>query len=399
MPVGDEHHVGQHRDHPDAAGAVVAEVHVAVAAARDAGLAAHVLAEDRRRLRRRARGARRGRGAGRRGGRPPPSPRSRRPRRPPGRSRRRRTRAPCPGGRGSSRAPRSARMSSIARSRPTRSSGVRCADGLSGRVCWDRSERPCCWSPSSPFVLGGRGRDLRLTISTSRRDLRARCQPSSAEGTGYVRWLTWTSRHEGARRRRLRRLRWRLRGAWLWPTFVVVTLLEMALLHWLPIAGRGQPAGSPALLLAGCLNLIAVALLGGLGGIAAAPPAAATCRRSSPTTTPASAALAVVGAGVPRRRARAPPRARRRRAGVRASSRWPCGCGSTPTATTSRARTSTPPTRVQVDRDLYRTCVPRPDPKRWLCLDRRHVAARRRASSATRAASRTRSQNPRGVFR
>ena len=33
MPVGDEHHVGQHRDHPDAADAAVAEVHVAVAPA------------------------------------------------------------------------------------------------------------------------------------------------------------------------------------------------------------------------------------------------------------------------------------------------------------------------------------------------------------------------------
>jgi hypothetical protein len=45
---GHEHHVGQHRDHPDATEAVVAEVHVAVAAARDAALAAHVLAEDAR---------------------------------------------------------------------------------------------------------------------------------------------------------------------------------------------------------------------------------------------------------------------------------------------------------------------------------------------------------------
>src|SRR6478609_7413166 len=42
----DEHHVGQHRDHPDAAEAVVAEVDVAVAPAGDPALAAHVLAED-----------------------------------------------------------------------------------------------------------------------------------------------------------------------------------------------------------------------------------------------------------------------------------------------------------------------------------------------------------------
>ena len=49
-PRGDEHHVGEHRDHPDAADAVVAEVDVAVAAARHAARAAQVLAEDAGRL-------------------------------------------------------------------------------------------------------------------------------------------------------------------------------------------------------------------------------------------------------------------------------------------------------------------------------------------------------------
>src|SRR4051794_22161859 len=42
----DEHHVRQHRDHPDAAEPEVAEVDVAVATAGDPALAAHVLAED-----------------------------------------------------------------------------------------------------------------------------------------------------------------------------------------------------------------------------------------------------------------------------------------------------------------------------------------------------------------
>ena len=63
-----------------------------------------------------------------------------------------------------------------------------------------------------------------------------------------------------------RRLRWKLRGAWLWPAFAVATLLEMLLLHWLPLAGEGTGL-LPALLLAGCLNIIAVALFGGLGGV------------------------------------------------------------------------------------------------------------------------------------
>src|SRR3954452_24194652 len=42
----DEHHVGEHRDHPDAAEAEVAEVDVAVAPAGDPALAPHVLAKD-----------------------------------------------------------------------------------------------------------------------------------------------------------------------------------------------------------------------------------------------------------------------------------------------------------------------------------------------------------------
>src|SRR3954452_86632 len=47
-PGRDEHHVRQHRDHPDAAEPEVAEVDVAVATAGDPALPAHVLAEDAR---------------------------------------------------------------------------------------------------------------------------------------------------------------------------------------------------------------------------------------------------------------------------------------------------------------------------------------------------------------
>src|SRR5919206_485942 len=72
---------------------------------------------------------------------------------------------------------------------------------------------------------------------------------------------------DGERRGGLRRLRWRLRGALLWPAFVVVTLGEMLLLHWLPVAGDDTSL-LEGLLLAGCLNVIAVALVGGLGGAA-----------------------------------------------------------------------------------------------------------------------------------
>jgi hypothetical protein len=64
---------------------------------------------------------------------------------------------------------------------------------------------------------------------------------------------------------RLRRLRWRLRGAWQWPLFGLFLVLDTALLHFLPVAGEGY---SPiaALLLAGFINLAVVGVLAPIGG-------------------------------------------------------------------------------------------------------------------------------------
>jgi hypothetical protein len=58
----------------------------------------------------------------------------------------------------------------------------------------------------------------------------------------------------------LARLRWRRRGAWLWPTFGVLTILDGVLVHALPMAGSSQtlPGGIVAGLV---LNVLAVALL------------------------------------------------------------------------------------------------------------------------------------------
>jgi hypothetical protein len=55
------------------------------------------------------------------------------------------------------------------------------------------------------------------------------------------------------------RLRWRFRGALLWPLFVVLTFAEALLLGELPIAGDGGTDFVPALLLAFFFNLVAVA--------------------------------------------------------------------------------------------------------------------------------------------
>src|ERR1044072_3841798 len=63
------------------------------------------------------------------------------------------------------------------------------------------------------------------------------------------------------------RLRWRLRGAWLAPLLVVLTIADAVLLHLRPLAGDGRTAFFAALLLASFLNLVAVAALAPFGGM------------------------------------------------------------------------------------------------------------------------------------
>jgi hypothetical protein len=195
--------------------------------------------------------------------------------------------------------------------------------------------------------------------------------------------------------RGLRRLRWKLRGAQLWPAFVLVTLLEMPLLHWLPLTGD-RTGLLAALLLAGCLNIIAVALIGGLGGVA--------LRRRRPdlpkvvadnyagTAALAAVALAFVGFGIAHRPAIADEHAAFERHQV-AVARWLDAHGDLFARTHSDSATT-----LQVDTDLYRTCIPGPDPKRWLCLI---VETSQSPPQITRDPNResNASWNPRGGFR
>lgn len=160
-------------------------------------------------------------------------------------------------------------------------------------------------------------------------------------------------------------MHWRLRGAWLWPTFVVATLLEMVLLHVQPV--QGQSAGLVAgLLVAGCLNLIAVALVGGLGGrlLGRRRP---EMPRVVADNYAGTAVLAIVGAafvvaGVLHR-----PALQERKAAFGEQSQavreWVAINGDAP----ARAHVALADT-LPVDEDLFRTCVPGGDPKRQLCL-------------------------------
>jgi hypothetical protein len=156
-----------------------------------------------------------------------------------------------------------------------------------------------------------------------------------------------------------------LRGAVLWPTFAVVTLLEMLLVHWQPLAGE-QTGLLAALLLAGCLNVIAVALLGGLGGVA--------LRRLRPdlpkvvaddyagTAALALVAVVFVAVGLAHR-----PEVAERRVAFGEQSlavrRWIEANGDGFEREHVGAATT-----LRIDADLYRTCVPGRDPRRWLCL-------------------------------
>ena len=66
----------------------------------------------------------------------------------------------------------------------------------------------------------------------------------------------------------LTRMRWRMRGAWLWPSFVAATVAGGVLIDRLPPGGDGGGMGVvPGMLIAGFLNLAALILVGGAGGL------------------------------------------------------------------------------------------------------------------------------------
>jgi len=65
----------------------------------------------------------------------------------------------------------------------------------------------------------------------------------------------------------VRRLRWRMRGAWQWPAFALLTVLDAVLLTRLPFYEDGPGTLVAGMLLAGFANLLAVAVIGPLLGL------------------------------------------------------------------------------------------------------------------------------------
>jgi hypothetical protein len=62
----------------------------------------------------------------------------------------------------------------------------------------------------------------------------------------------------------LRRMRWRRRGAWMWPAFLPLTLADAAIAHALPPTGDGWNAVGAAITMA-ALNLLAIVVLSPAG--------------------------------------------------------------------------------------------------------------------------------------
>jgi uncharacterized membrane protein YhaH (DUF805 family) len=162
------------------------------------------------------------------------------------------------------------------------------------------------------------------------------------------------------------RLRWRFRGAWMWPTFLAATVFDALLLGALPIAGDSGPDLFPGLILAGFFNLLAVAVVAPLLGLlvrrwrGSLPRFVATNYAGTALVLVVTAVLIVVGllhhpAVQEAKRARA--------AQLAAAQRYVLLRG--PRA--YRAHVALADT-AQLDSNLFRTCVPGNRADRALCL-------------------------------
>jgi hypothetical protein len=169
----------------------------------------------------------------------------------------------------------------------------------------------------------------------------------------------------GAERLFWRRARWRLRGAWQWPVYVVLTVADGVMLARLPFTGDGTAGVVPGILIAGFANLLAVAVL--------APALGRWLRRRRPDLPRIVAAdyagtallVAIGGAllagGLAHRPAVASAERDQRVALAAAhdyvvarAPRYRDGLGGMDAA--------------RLEPGLYRVCVPGDDPARWLCL-------------------------------
>ena len=159
-----------------------------------------------------------------------------------------------------------------------------------------------------------------------------------------------------------RRLRWRLRGARLWPAFAFLTLLDGVLLHVNPIAGDSTGIFG-ATLLAGFFNLAAVVLVAPLLSRRLRrdrPKEIADDRAGTVVIVGVTVALAAIGLG----HAGAVDDANRTMSRQLAAARRYFASQAPPEYRINRARVDT---WKQSD-NFFRTCIPGPDRDHALCV-------------------------------
>ena len=161
------------------------------------------------------------------------------------------------------------------------------------------------------------------------------------------------------------RMRWRMRGAWLWPSFIALTLAEGVALELLPVSGDGPGGIVPGVLLAGFANLTAVAVI--------APFAGYRLRRRRPdlprpvadnyagTALLCAIAALIIGLGLVHRPQVLDHQADR---GAMIGALHDYVVAQAPAYRAGIGAAEA----VRLEEDFYRACVPGPDPKRWLCL-------------------------------
>ena len=170
---------------------------------------------------------------------------------------------------------------------------------------------------------------------------------------------------EGVERVWHRRLRWRLRGAWQWPVFVALTLVDAIALVTLPPYDGAPENVFPGVLLAGFANLLVIVLL--------APPAGRWLRRRRPDLPRAVAAnyagaalvaalsALLLGAGLLHRSAVSAEQARLQAV---AGAMHDFVVDEAPERRRSLGAIDT----IRIDEDYYRACIPGEDARDWFCL-------------------------------
>jgi hypothetical protein len=158
------------------------------------------------------------------------------------------------------------------------------------------------------------------------------------------------------------RLRWRLRGARLWPTFALLTVADGLLLHHHPIAGD-RTGVFPGVLLAGFFNLAAIAVVAPFisrrlrGG---RPREIADDRAGTIAVAAVTVAIAIVGLA----HAGSVDDANRAMADQLAAARRFFAAQAPPEYRRNLHAIDT----WKQSEDLFRTCIPGADPDHALCV-------------------------------